>query len=196
MFDRCRRWRRLLSQRAEGTLSDAQWIALEKHIGRCPRCRQADEADRALSDVMGMHTGLLDPRSAQAFNDRVVTALRTTGFPAPRGSSPLRLARQWARSRWQTMPFSFLTQVAGGGLVAASVTMLFLLSSLHARSPVTPRLETPEVRAALSAARNEPPVPLESLLRSPSPRAALLWTAPGKEAGRRPGASRVPRNRF
>jgi hypothetical protein len=171
-------------------------VALEQHIGRCPCCRQADEADRALRDVMGMHTGLLDPRSAQAFNDRVITALHATGFPAQTGGSPLKLAWQWAQSCWQSLPFPFLSQVAGGGLVAASVTMLFLLSSLHARSPVAPRLQTPEVRAALSAARNEPPVPLESLLRSPAPRAALLWTAPGKETERRPGASRAPRNRF
>lgn len=197
MFDRCRRWRQMLTQRAEGKLPDAQWIALEQHLACCARCRQSEDADRALRDALGRHPGMLETSAANAFDDRVLAALRETEPVIPTPARPALPAGQGIPPRWQAAhPFSYLTQVAGGGLVAASVTMLVLLSSLHARSPVAPRLDTPEVRAALSAARNEPPVPLESLLRSPAPRAALLWTAPGKEADRPPRTSRAPRNGF
>jgi hypothetical protein len=187
----------MLSQRAEGNLPDAQWIVLEQHIACCARCRQADDADRALREVRIMHTGMLETSAADAFDDRILAALRETETVTPITAPNALPAGHGIPARWQTAhPFSYLTQVAGGGLVAASVTMLVLLSSLHARSPVAPHLETPEIRAALSAARNEPPVPLESLLRSPAPRAALLWTAPGKEADKRPKSTRAPRNGY
>src|SRR5687768_12570983 len=129
MFDSCRRWRQMLSQHADGTLPPAQWNALEKHLARCSRCRQAEEADRALSDVLGMHTGMLDRNAARVFDDRVVAAVLNTGATAPARSLSPALFWQWAQARWETLSFPFLTQVAGGGLVAASVTMLCLLSS-------------------------------------------------------------------
>jgi hypothetical protein len=184
MFERCRHWRRLLSQRADGILPDAQWVTLEQHLARCARCRQFDDADRALRDVLRIQSSMLDTRSAHAFDEFILAELREGTIPVSVSSSRLAVARQWAQSRWEAIPFPFLTQVAGGGLVAASVTMLCLLSSLHARNPVAVSNRTPEVRAALTATRNEPPVPLESLLRSPAPRAALLWTSPPKDSKR------------
>jgi anti-sigma factor RsiW len=177
MFNSCRRWRQKLSQHADGTLPPAQWNALEKHLARCPHCRCVEEADRALSDVLGLHTGMLDNHAARVFDDRVLAALRDTGATAPTRGVSLPDFRQWIRTCRAALPNSFLTQVAGGGLVAASVTMLCLLSSLHARSPVAPRSDHPASMAAMSVMRNEPPVPLESLLRSPAPRAALLWSS-------------------
>jgi anti-sigma factor RsiW len=164
----------MLSEHADGTLSPVQWSKLEQHLTRCVRCRQAYEADNALQDVLGIHTGLLDSNSARAFDDRVVAALADTGALSAVGGSRWTLAQRWAQARWEALPFPFLTQVAGGGLVAASVTMLCLLTSLHARGPV----ETPPGNSGMVAVtRNEPPVPLESLLRNPAPRAALLWTS-------------------
>jgi hypothetical protein len=73
--------------------------------------------------------------------------------------------------------------------------MLCLLSSLHSRGPVTPRSNHPASVAALSASRNEPPVPLESLLRSPAPRAALLWTSPPTHTSIKRNATARPARR-
>lgn len=181
MFDLCRRWRRMLSEHADGTLPPAQWSRLEQHLTRCKRCCQAYEADTALRGVLGIHTGLIDSRSARVFDDRVVAALTETRSLSSAGDSFWGWMQRWTQARWQALPFTFLTQVAGGGLVAASVTMLCLLSSLHARGPVE---APPGDSNAAVITRNEPPVPLESLLRNPAPRAALLWTSSARPSAR------------
>lgn len=182
MFDLCRGWRRKLSQHADGTLPPAQRHKLENHLARCMRCREVFEADTALREVLGVHDGLLDTQAAHAFDDRVVAALRDTGAVSASGGSFFALAQRWLETRWAALPFPFLTQVAGGGLVAASVTMFCLLSALHPHGAVA----RPSGKAALvSSARNEPPVPLESLLRSPAPRAALLWTSSARSSEKR-----------
>lgn len=189
MFDRCRVWRQRLTARTEGTLPLARWAELDVHLSECSRCRAAAEADAALRAVLCRHTGIRDVRAARAFDDRVLASLRAGRTP----SATLRdriLAAMNDALRFTRLPrLGFLTQIMGGAVVAASVTAWCLAPTL--RPTPMPALDNgaPEMTLPASA-RNEPPIPLESLLSSPAPRAALLWTLPPPP--REPRALRTP----
>ena len=186
MFDRCRSWRRMLSQRADGALPVEQWGALDDHLARCSRCRSAERADSALHAVMGIHNGLPDPEEARAFDNRVMAALRAA-------RSPMRLTDmglRWMQARWNALPLTFLYQVAGGALVAASLTALCLQSAAHSTAPAMDTQAT-AVRSLLGNGPSQAPVPLEALLQSRTLRAAELWTTPSASAPR-PSASPSP----
>lgn len=191
MFDRCRGWRRQLTRRADGSLPMAQWGALEDHLARCPQCHAAAEADAALRDVCRIHTGVLDDASAESFDDRVLEALRGTGTPA--FAAPVHEPTGFL-ARWRAaLPFGFLTQITGGAVVAAGITALCLSATLRPAAPSARGNNGGNGHSARSmAARNEPPVPLESLLRTPSPRAALLWTTPANAPTDRSQSSQNP----
>ncbi len=182
MFDPCRVWRQQLSRRADESLSPAQWGALEDHLAHCSSCRMSAEADQALHDVLSRHTGLLSLQQANAFDTRVLKAVAlssTGGFRA-----------RWARlltaaqNRWNAVPLTFFSQIASGALVAASLTVICVFSALRPAGQVGANNPHPGAHPALTAAYNEPPVPLESLLENPSPRAALLWTTPAESHSR------------
>jgi hypothetical protein len=178
MFDPCRKWRHKLTLRDEGRLPVSQWGALEDHLACCPRCRVVQEADQALHDVLGISLSLRSQAENDAFDARVLAALRTPAMPPvhpvhPAFSGLLRL-------RMSALPFRFLSQMAGGTLVAASLTALCLSFSLRVPgiAPAS-RSRTVALPPAM-ATRNEPPVPLETLLQTPTPRAALLWATPAE----------------
>ncbi|MCS6776583.1 MAG: zf-HC2 domain-containing protein [Chloroherpetonaceae bacterium] len=163
MYDRCRHWRDRLSRYVDGTLPEAEAGLLHAHLSRCQKCRQAYEADRAMQAYF--RTPLhVDVVPGPSFDDRVVGALGA-------GTDTTRLQGSRVPGSHREVPF-FL-QVAGGGLIAASITLACLLTALY------PQRSDPAVAgrvARLQAARNLPPVPLESLLSTPAPRAALLWS--------------------
>jgi len=166
MFDRCRSWRRQLTRWADGTLSSAEWGALEKHLARCHHCRIAATADQALRDTLRTHTGLLDARAARTLDDGVVLRLLrvkrasvNTGLIAPRPMG--------------NPPIVYLFQAVGSAFATAAVTALFLAPALHPGTGVAH-----DERYPATVERSEPPVPLGSLLQNASPRAALLWTQP------------------
>jgi hypothetical protein len=168
MFERCRAWRRKISQKADGTLSLSEWGALEDHLARCKRCQAAYEADCARQEFLGMHTGTLPSVAARRFDEGVLSALRMPVAETPPAG-------------YNLLSLRLLAQIMTSGLVAASVTALCLSSALH---PAAGR-ENGERGAFSTLQRNEPPIPLESLLQSPSPRAALMWTAPSPSHRRR-----------
>jgi len=174
MFDRCWLWRRKLTRRADGTLSRAQWGALENHLAHCQRCQEATLADQALHSVLGTHTGLLDARSARALDDHVVSTL----FPAQTASAG---AGPYRPQPTRPRPFVYLIQIMGSAIAAAAVTALFLVPALH---PGAATLH--DERNPMAMERSEPPVPLGSLLQTTSPRAALLWTHPDSTHSRTP----------
>src|SRR5579871_6610659 len=168
MFDRCRRWRRLQARRDAGSLPLAQWGALESHLTNCPRCQAVEEADQELKQGLLQYTGMLD--SPEAFDNRILTALRSS----PEVPVPALLTR-WGQALancWRALPFGFLTQVAGGALVAAAVTALCLMSALRPSTQAPTAETTVSYHAAFAMENNEPPVPLDSLLQHPAPRAA------------------------
>ena len=166
MSETCTEWQQKLSDDADGILPPEQHGALQHHLALCAECRKAQEADRVLGDVLGTHTGLLDGRRAQAFDDGIVGRVRLF-----RPSLLVRIERH-LRARWEALPLEFLQQMLGGTLAAASVTVICLFAAMHPKS-----LEA-KSDAPAGSVRNEPPVPLESLLRDSSPRAARLWTSP------------------
>jgi len=196
MFDRCWLWRRRLTCRADGTLPLPQWGALAKHLLNCPHCQKAEQADRALRDASGYSYSAyssLGGDPARRFDDRVVAALDLAGPRTPRLSvRQISLntifASAFNRSFTRGIellpgqksvrgsglaPLAFFTQLASGAFAAATITSICLLASLHPGS--APKTIRANVQSAL---HNEPPVPLESLLRIRSPRAAQLYAPP------------------
>jgi len=186
MFDRCRRWRPLLNRRADEGLSPSEQQELNAHLVCCEACRKCAAADNTLRHVMGVHTGLLDPTRAKSLDDRIVAAM--TQLP----SSAMQNTGFGGSRRWSNrLPFPFLGQLMAGGLVAASLTMISLFGTLHPNQP--PVSDAP---AQTITQQSQPPIPLEALLESPSPRAALLWrTAPNRakpETSRKPEPDKLP----
>jgi anti-sigma factor RsiW len=168
MFDRCWLWRRRLSRRADGKLPLRQWGALQAHLALCPQCHEAAMADQALREVLHIHTGLPDAQATRALDDIVVASVVPirVSLLAQRHAEP-------QRSNHHNWPLVYFVQIVGGGLTAAAITALFLVPALHpAADPSRPQ------SIPVGIERSNPPVPLESLLQTASPRAALLWTAP------------------
>jgi hypothetical protein len=176
MFDRCRVWRSLLTRRTEGVLSPTERALLDNHLTKCAACRKAQDADEALQAICFAHdAGLAVSSSGTAFDDRVITKLRTLPLvePKPQGW------RARVRACSETLSFEFCMQLAGGGLAAASITAFVLISALNP-APTSRNPSPYELGSVSSVGRTEPPVPLESLFQSPTPRAAMLWAAPGR----------------
>lgn len=177
MFDRCRVWRHRLTRRGEGLLPPDQCRALEAHLASCSQCRKAAEADRALHSVLHTPVFFRDAEAVEAFNTVVLAALQAQA--APNWRQYLGNLGRLIQSRWNTLPTGFFTQIAAGALLAASVTAFCLMSALSpSRSVTVNTTHLAPDSAALSLENNAPPVPLETLLEHPSPRAALLWTTP------------------
>jgi hypothetical protein len=148
---------------------------LDEHVRKCAACRERRDADDALRVLASEPLAGLVPDRAQLFDDSVIRDLRAAGADdeLPKGwRGPVRAC---ARS----LSFEFCMQLAGGGLAAASITGFLVVSALNPAANER-KLSPYELRAISAVERNEPPVPLESLFQSPSPRAAMLWAAPGR----------------
>jgi hypothetical protein len=135
---------------------------------------RAGSADEALRSVCSDHDTGLTPRGARSFDNRVVSALRAT--PANR---PVNGWRELVRACRASLSFEFCMQLAGGGLAAASVTAFLVVSALKP-VPLAHSVSADEVRAMSTAERTGPPIPLESLFQSSTPRAAMLWASPDR----------------
>ena len=187
MFDRCRAWRVMLTRRAEGVLSPSERAMLDNHISKCGPCRKARLADDALQALNFAPDLGLSPGTGRTFDDRVVGALRAAPLTEPPAGW-----RERVRACAGSLSFEFCMQLAGGGLAAASITAFALVSALSP-APRSRGLSTYEVHSISAAERNQPPVPLESLFQSTTPRAAMLWAAPGRPAAlQRP--AQIPAN--
>jgi len=182
MSDRCLGWRMLLSRRADGDLSRYEWEALDDHLAGCRDCQEAAQSDRTLHLALTREDFALDNETGRRLDEHILLAL---GLPErlTLGQRCFRRMRElWASS--ETIPNLYLTQIAGGTIAAAFLTAVFLLTALH---PVEDTARTArEIHRVSTAQTNEPPVPLESLLNRPSPRAAFLWSIPSL---RRPRSS-------
>lgn len=187
MSDRCRFWREQLSLSADGQLTTAQRAALENHLAECARCRAAREADQALRAVLRFHLSLNPARDPRAFDNSVIEALKRPKKSPLWEAIPasLRLLHQ----HWNALSSSFLLQVAGGTLAAVVITLFCVSAALQ---PTGKNAPTENLSGQTFSVRRGPPVPLESLLTSPSPRAAQLWTKP---AGGKPETPAPPTGR-
>jgi hypothetical protein len=182
MFNRCRRWRAMLARRADSALSATQWGALQDHLASCDHCRLLAQADDSLHEVLGMHSALLRPDAARAFDDRVIATLTMTR-PMPTLSLRARWSLKW-NVQWRALPLDFLAQIGGGAVLAVCLTSFFLIPALHSGTPGKARLISDKL-ARENLERAEAPVSMESLLNTRAPRAAMLWTAPGEHKVRR-----------
>lgn len=183
MFNRCWRWRELLSRRADSALTSQQWGRLQDHLATCAHCRRQVEADQALQSVLGIDPPPLSLECARKFDESVlVTLARSSGSHLT--ASPLiyfRAIRVRIMAGLKALPLSFLGQMGGGALVAGCLTSFFLLPALHSGSAGGGRNVAGIVRDAdVTGAGEQPriPVPLASLLNNPAPRAASLWSTP------------------
>jgi len=188
MSDRCFGWRLLLSRRADGDLSRYEWEALDDHLAGCRECRDAAESDRMLHLAFTRADFAMDHESSRRLDDQIMLALGLPERLSLRQRCLRRMRELWAR--WEAVPNIYLTQIAGGMLVAASLTAMFLLTALHPIEDNARALK--EVHRITVIRSNEPPVPLESLLDRPSPRAASLWTIPSLPRPRTSGPSAQP----
>ena len=186
MFDRCRAWRAMLTRRAEGVLSPSERALLENHLTKCAPCRKIQAADEALNGLcFARHAGVA-AGSERAFDDRVVTELRALPLA---DASPMGW-RETLRACSAGVSFEFCLQLAGGGLAAAAITAFALVSALNP-VPTAKNLSAYEIRSLSAAERNEPPVPLEALFQASTPRAAMLWAAPGRPQWRPQGGDLI-----
>ena len=177
MFNRCWRWRAMLARRADSALSATQWGALQDHLASCGHCRLLAEADNSLHEVLGMHSALLRPDAARAFDDRVIATLTMTrAIPTLSRWACLRL--KW-NAQWRALPLDFFAQIGGGAVLAACLTSFFLIPALHSGTPGKARLISDKL-ARETLERAEAPISMEALLNTRAPRAAMLWTAPGE----------------
>jgi hypothetical protein len=182
MFDRCRAWRSLLSRRAEGLLSPSERALLNEHLSKCAACLQARDADEALETACVAHDVRMSPNGAHAVDDTVIATLRAQ--PSTEGSRAG--WRDRVREVAASLSYEYCLQLAGGALAAASVTAFALVSALNPAPTSSRTLSSYELRSMSAEERNDPPVPLESLFQSPSPRAAMLWGSPGPPLRRIP----------
>jgi hypothetical protein len=184
MFNSCAACRRRLARRAEGSLPRSQWAALEAHLTQCANCRRIDEVDRAMHLMLSRSQttyGRMTSDAASAFDDRVLNQLLNQ--PKSLWRQLLEDLMDRLRLAQSSVAAMFIGQVAGGAIAAAAITTCGLLVAIqpHAIRKDVQVHNRPELSA------NErwltgPPVPLEALLDSPSPRAAMLWTLPSREA--------------
>ena len=148
----------------------------------------------ALHDTLGLREPTFGLDTARAFDDRVLAALSVTPSPQPLFATSSRLwtrCQNTARTRCKmlstALSFDLLAQVGGGAVAAAGLTSLFLLSALHSGSShASPSGLWADRQARENLQRSVLPVPLQSLLDTPSPRAAMLWTTPGHTRHSRP----------
>ena len=178
MFNRCWRWRVLFARRSDGSITPSQWGTLQDHLVSCASCRKIAEADNALQTTFDHPLPRLAPEAAAAFDTRVVATVmagRLNSAPQPGW-----LLRQWKRMQTQTRAFrmSFLAQIGSGAVLAVALTSLFLLPALHSHPPVSTRTAQFIESQAQERERADAAIPMESLLQTPTPRAALLWTNP------------------
>lgn len=178
MFNRCWRWRVLFARRSDGSITPSQWGTLQDHLVSCASCRKIAEADNALQAAFDHHAPRLTSESVAAFDNRVVaTVLSGSLRTAPQ---PFWLLRQWKRMQMHTraLQLSFLAQLGGGAVFAVALTSFFLLPALHSHPPVSARAAQMLETQAQDRERADASIPMESLLQTPTPRAALLWTNP------------------
>lgn len=180
MFDACSVCRRRLARRAEGSLPRSQWARLEAHLSRCAYCRRIDEADRCLHMALSRSILSRSPMSrdaASAFDDRVLNMVLNQ--PQSLWRRLLNGLLDRFRLDRYGFPSSFLGQLVGGAFVAASVTGSCLMFALQP-SPAHGGTHPPhrQAQSVKLSWMHGPPVPLEALMETPSPRAAILWSHP------------------
>lgn len=166
MSDPCRAWRSLMTRQAESRISSKEASRLEAHLRVCRSCRDNRDAADALAAALRA-TPVLSADDRQ-FDDRIIMTLRR-----PVSNRPIDRFVAQLRSLSSVVSFNFCIQFAGGALIAASVTGYLLVTALRSSSSINP-LSSVSVRAE----RPAPPTPMEWLLDSPAPRAAMLWGTP------------------
>jgi len=179
MFNRCWRWRNLLSRRADSALTPKEWGRLQDHLASCSPCRQMADADDALHEVLGIQEPRLSTEHAQRFDDTVVAALKQ-GTGNRRAINPFLACIGAFRSRLvaslRSLSLTFFAQIGGGAALAMGLTAFCLLPALHYGN-------SGKATVGRDAGIQDPgmsgiPVSMSTLLNNPSPRAAMLWSAP------------------
>lgn len=177
MFEQCRYWRELMNLRADGLLTYRQRSELEEHLDICPLCQSASKADSALRRVSILPILQLSNVYSRRFDDRVLGALKGQPQSASEWFGYISHQCNLARIKSVRLDFDFITQLAGGALAAASVTVLILLSALVPGRSHPTTIEPSELSRLESEA---PSFSQEKLIQSPQPSEAQLWTSPSR----------------
>jgi hypothetical protein len=172
MFDKCAKWKALLAQRAEGSLPAAQAGALDFHLTGCSRCKAIAQADYALLWGLRLDQDELPHIDPELFETEVLAILRR---PAPSWRSRLLAFCGSLPAMWRS-PVGLPYQLVGGAACAAVLTLWCVMPEGRPVPPALPGAH--HHRQTARAVEQDPPVPFESLFRTPTPRAALLWATP------------------
>lgn len=193
MFDCCRAWFNRLARGAGRALPFAESGAVEDHAAQRRECPAADEVSDVLRGVLQRPASLGDAEDVRAFDYRVVRGVREPVPPALSLPARILAALQQAhRSEFTARPVVFLTQLAGGAVFAASLTLLCFLSAVRATpTGVNASVAGP---APITQPESVLRVPIDALLDGPMPRSAELWVTPDslrpRSAGHSPFGSR------
>lgn len=174
MFNRCRKWRKLLNRDMEGKLSIPEQTLLREHLAICDSCSKRFNADLALRSIASNPTPSAHHLDPAHFDEMIIMRLRQP-LPSQSALPPVRIFH-WLHGKTN----GFYAQVFSGTVAAAGITGLLMLSALQPRvTRTTPT--SPPIEFSQNVTHNSPPVPLETLLRTRTPRAAMFWSPTSKE---------------
>ncbi len=149
MSRNCTYWRSLLDSEVSALDSD-QRDALNEHLSACPDCRSDEESRAALRSILTCTVSDVVQTNPDEFQSKVFEQLLE-----PPKSPDITLC---------------LLQVCAGALAAIAVSLLILVPGLHPVKVQHLRWQNGSYQQNVTAF-----TPLDSLLRAPNPRAAMLW---------------------
>lgn len=176
MFENCRLWNQKLDDRDEGLLPFDEWGALEDHLAHCTGCSQRLRANSAFRVEVETSVSDLSAEASNQFDDAVLSQINTEELAATVELKPRINFGGWLKDQLHRSTFSFLGQLVGGALLAACVTAFCLSIAIHPAYQTHETTRMLQDFLPLSAVTSSHPVPMESLLVTPSPKAAMLWS--------------------
>ncbi len=165
MFETCRTWRKRLTLYSEGSLPLNHQPRLLLHLAHCSQCQKAMEADEALRDF---HSKSHFGGASGGTSEFERSVLERLSAPLPAITRFLNRIRSSAQ---------YVQQLLSGAIIAAALTGFCFFVTLHA-PPQRTKTRLSETPLMSQSVHHEPPLPLSTLLQSPTPRAAMLWTPP------------------
>ncbi len=176
MFDTCRDWQQKLDESEHCVLPIEVWGALEDHCAHCEECSARLRADSQFKLQVGKAVGELSPAESNLFDAGVLSQISLPDTESDEFIASGFNFRTWLKDQIQRSSFAFLGQLAGGVVVASCLTAFCLSAAIqpaYKAHETTHMLQDSKPQAANLANH---PVPMESLLVTPSPKAALLWS--------------------
>ncbi len=194
MSEKCKIWQQKLDDCEDGVLPPEEWGTLEDHLAHCPLCSERFKANSVFKMEVETSVSELSAAASNQFDNSVLSAIKSDISIIHPSLKPSYHITGWFRDQIRRSTFAFLGQMAGGALIAACITTFCLTITIQ------PAVKTRETTRMLqdtnpiSAIAPTHPVPMESLLITPSPKSALLWSKTPPISSTLPEDSKPPRS--